>query len=122
MATTREEKIVQLIFSCCGCTPKIKLNNEWQMFIIFKKVFVVDGIISLTILYWVENFKLYNKYFRLFAKKVNIVTKTVSIIIFVLWLDEVWKNQELIKLGKLIHKNKVWFGKILQRAIIEKVT
>lgn len=122
MATTREEETVRLMFSCCGCTPEIKLNNEWQMSIMSKNVCVVDGIASLGALHWVENFKPCDKHFRLLAKKVGIVTKNVPVVTLASRLDEVWKNRKLIKLGQLVHENKAWFGETLQWAITEKVT
>lgn len=51
MAITKEEETVQLIFDICACTPVIKLNNNWQIAMILKKVYVIDGIVSLVVLY-----------------------------------------------------------------------
>ena len=51
MAKTREEKTVFLIFSCYTYIPKVKLNTNWQIDILSKRVCVVDGIVSIVMLY-----------------------------------------------------------------------
>lgn len=48
------------------------------MTVILKKICVIDGIVLLAVLYWVENFKPYNKYMRVLAKKIGLVTRNIS--------------------------------------------
>lgn len=58
MIAIREEKTLRLVFSCYKCTLEIKLNTKWQMTIVLtKKDDGVNGIVLLTMLRWVENFK-----------------------------------------------------------------
>ena len=68
MAATRKEENVRLMFSCCPGTPKVNLNTDWQMKILSKFVCVVVGISSIAALYWVNKFRLCEKYMRLLAK------------------------------------------------------
>lgn len=69
MAITKEEKTIQLMFSYCGYIPKIKLNNEWQMFTMSKNINIIDKIALLITLQFVQNFKPYNKSIFYFSKK-----------------------------------------------------
>ena len=79
MAATREAETVRLMFSCCVCTPEVKLNTDWQMGISSTTVCVVDGIASIAALHWVDNFRLCEKHLRLLAKMVGLVTKNVPL-------------------------------------------
>ena len=64
MVATIEEVNKQILFGSCGCIQEIKLNIEWQMAGLLKKINVdfMDRIVLLAALYWVKNFQLCNKY------------------------------------------------------------
>lgn len=64
MAAITEEVNARLLFSNCVFTQEIKLNIEWQMAVLLKKVNIdfTDRITSLAALHWVKNFKLCNKH------------------------------------------------------------
>ena len=79
MAVTREEEIIRLMFSCCLCTPKVKLNMDWQMRILSKSVCVVGRIASIAALYWINNFRSCKKHMRLLAKKVRFLIRNISL-------------------------------------------
>ncbi len=53
VAASREEETVRLIFSCCGCTPEVKLNVEWQMALLVKKINMdmTDAMVTLAALH-----------------------------------------------------------------------
>ena len=53
VAATMEEANARLLFSSCGCTQEVKLNVEWQMAVLSKKVNMdfTDGIASLAALH-----------------------------------------------------------------------
>ncbi len=82
MAASREEEIIRLIFSCCGCTPEVKLNIKWQMALLAKRINLdmMDGMVTLSALDWVENFKLCNKHLYLFARHLGLVTRKVLVV------------------------------------------
>lgn len=80
----------------------------------------MDGIVLMADLYYVENFKFYNKHMRMLAKKVGQITRNISTKILVSQLEEIQKNQELVKLEKLVSKNEDQFTKTLQWAIQTK--
>ncbi len=73
----REEETVRLMFSYCGCTPEVKLNIEWQMALLAKRINLdmTDGMVTLSALHWVENFKLCNKHLCLLARHLGLVTR-----------------------------------------------
>ena len=75
---------------------------------------MVDGIASIVALHWVDNFRPYEKYIRLLAKRVGLLIRNVSLGELEVRLAEIWRNWELSKLGILLEKNGEWFVKTLQ--------
>ena len=77
VAAIREKETVQFLNSWCLCTPTVKVKIEWQMIFLAIKINmdIIDGIPLLVVLYSVKNFKPCNKYLRLFARYVSLVTK-----------------------------------------------
>lgn len=120
MAATREERTVRLMFSCCACTPEVKLNTYWQMCISSITVCVVDGIASIAALHWVDNFRPCEKYLHLLAKRVGLVTKNVPLGFLATRLGKIRRNRESSKLGLLLDENKDWFAETLQWAVQKK--
>ena len=51
MACLREEETIWLMFEYFRCSPTIKINNDWQMAITSKKIYVMDDIVLLATLY-----------------------------------------------------------------------
>ena len=53
MAATTDEANAPLLFSSCRCTQEVKLNVEWQMALLSKKINIdfTDGIVSLAALH-----------------------------------------------------------------------
>lgn len=64
VVVTMEEANIWFLLSSCKCTQEIKLNIEWQMTVLSKKINIdfMDGITLLTALDWVKNSKLCNKH------------------------------------------------------------
>lgn len=120
MAATREEETIRLMFGTCACTPAIKLNSDWQMAVISRKVCVMDGIASLAALYWVDIFKPCDKHIRVLAKKVGLVIKNVPVEILWSRLEDIWRNRELARLEQLVSANNEWFAETLQWAVQKK--
>lgn len=102
MVATRKKETVQLMFSCCACTPKVKLNTDRQIEILSKFVCVVNEIASIATLHWVNNFWLCKKYKHLLVKKDGLPIKNVSLRELEVWLVEICKNRKLSKLGILL--------------------
>ena len=88
-----EEANAQLLFSDCRCTSEIKLNNEWQMTFLSKKVNMdfTDGITLFTTLHLVKNFKFYNKHQTFLARPLGFVTKKSSKKDIALQLNGLWQ-------------------------------
>ncbi len=53
VATSREEETVQFMFSYYKCTPEVKLNIEWQMAFLAKKIHLdmTDKMVTLSALH-----------------------------------------------------------------------
>lgn len=94
------------MFRCCGYSLAIKINNDWQIAVTSKKICVINRIALLAALYWVENFKSCDKHICILAKKVGLMTKNISTEILESWLEEIWKNQELAILEKLVSEKE----------------
>ena len=64
MAAIKEEKTVKFLFGSCLYTLVINLNIEWQMALLAIKtnIDIMDEIILLMALHWIENFTLCNTY------------------------------------------------------------
>lgn len=67
------------MLSYCLCITKIKLNTEWQRRILSKSVCVIDEIMFIAALQWVDNFWPYEKHMRLLAKSIELLTRNVSL-------------------------------------------
>ncbi len=94
MTASKEEETVQLMFSYCGCTLKVKLNIEWQMTLLAKRINLdmTDRMVTLSALHLVENFKLCNKYLCLLARHLGFVTRKVPVVHLKSRLDSVWHH------------------------------
>lgn len=77
----------------------------------------MEDIVLLATLYQVKNFKPCNNYICILAKNVDIMIRNISNEILKSWLEEIWKNQKLVKLEKLVRKEKDWFVETLQQII-----
>lgn len=62
--------------------PIIKLNSDWQIAIILRKICIMDRITSFMTLYLVNNLGFQNKHIYILAKKVGLIIKKVLIEIF----------------------------------------
>ena len=65
------------MFSYCRCTLEIKLNIEWQMAFLAKKINldIIDAMVMLATLHYVENFILCNKHLYLLTRHLDFVTR-----------------------------------------------
>lgn len=100
------------MFNCCGYTPEIKLNIEWQMTFLIKKINLdmMDKIVvKLVDLYWVKNFKPCNKYLCLLARHLSPVIKKVPIVELKSRLDSIWQHQSVDSFKQLVIENSDWF-------------
>ena len=79
-----------------------------------KSVCVVDGIASIAALHWVDNFRPCEKYICLLAKRVELLTRNVSLGELEVRLAEIWRNRESSKLGILLEEKGKWFAETLQ--------
>ena len=79
VAVAMGEANARLLFSTFECTQEVKLNIEWQMAILSKKINMdfTDRIASLAALHGVEIFKFCNKHQSLLAKHLGLVRKKV---------------------------------------------
>lgn len=95
------------MFSCYKCTSEIKLNIKWQMIFQAKKINMdkIDGIVTLVVLYWVDNFKTCNKHLCLLVKYFCFVTKKVPIVDFKSQLDYIWQYHSVDSFKQLIVEN-----------------
>lgn len=98
----REKETIGLMFRCCRFSSAIKINRNWQMTVKSKKICIIDSIALLATLYQVKNFKLCDKHTRMLVKKVGLIIKNISAKILGSRLEKIWKNQELVKLEKLV--------------------
>lgn len=72
------------MFSYYKYILEIKQNNEGQIIIILKRIYVINKIISLVALYHVKNFKPYKKYLYFLLKIFDIVIKNILVFVFAL--------------------------------------
>lgn len=79
MVATREEKTVWFLLSYCAYILKVKLNMEWQIRILSKSIYIVDGIAFIAALHLFNNFWPGKKYMCLLAKKVGLLTRNISL-------------------------------------------
>ena len=79
VAATTEEANARLLFNSCGCTQGVKLNVEWQIAPLSKKVNIdiIHGSALFAALHWFENFKLCNKHQTFLARDFRLVMKKV---------------------------------------------
>lgn len=98
----REKETIGLMFRCYRFSSAIKINRNWQMTLKSKKICIIDSIALLATLYQVKNFKLCDKHTRMLVKKVGLMIKNISAKILGSRLEKIWKNQELVKLEKLV--------------------
>ncbi len=119
VAASREEETVWLMFSCCGCTPEIKLNIEWQMALLAKRINLdmMDGMVTLSVLHWVENLKLCNKHLCLLARHLSLVTRKVLVVDFRSQLDSIWHHRSAADFKQLVTENSAWFGEPVVAAL-----
>ena len=90
------------------------------MGILSKSVCVLNEIASIAALHWVDNFWPCEKYMRLLAKRVELLTRNVSLGELEVRLAEIWRNRELSKLEILLEENGEWFAETLQWAMTKK--
>ena len=89
------------------------------MALLLKKVNIdfTDGIASLAALYWVENFKLCNKYQTFLARHLGLVTKKFPNKDIASRLDGIWQHRNLLDFTKLVCENLEWFQEQVQEII-----
>ncbi len=111
MAASREEETVWLMFSCCGYIPEVKLNIEWQMAFLAKKINldITDEMVTLSAVHWIENFKLYYKHLCFLVKHLGLVTRNVPVVDLRSRLDSVWHHQSAANFKQLVIENSAWF-------------
>ncbi len=82
MAALKKERTIRLMFSCCGFTLEVKLSTEWQIALLAKMINLdmTDGMVTLTALYWVENFKPSNKHLCFLTRHLGFVTRKVPVV------------------------------------------
>ena len=121
VAASREEETVRLMFSCCGCTPEVKLNIEWQMALLAKKVNLdmTDEMVTLAALHWVENFKPCNKYLCLLARHLGLVTRKVPVVVDLKSrLDNVWEHRSADSFKQLVTEKSDLFVESVLAALL----
>lgn len=108
------------MFSCYGCTPEVKLNIKWQMALLAKKINldITDGMIRLLVLYWVENFKTYNKHLYLLVRHLGLMTRKIPIVDLKLQLNSIWHYQLVAGFKQLVTKNADWFVEPVLAALL----
>ncbi len=111
------------MFSCYRCTPEIKLNIKWQMAFLAKKINLdmTDGMIMLSVLHWVENFKPCNKHLCLFARHLGLVTRKIPVVDLKSRLDSVWHHQSTADFEQLVTENSAWFVEPMLATLFEKL-
>lgn len=97
--------------------PEIKLNTDWQIGILSKSVYMVNEIVFIVILHWVDNFWLYKKNLHFLIKQVSLFAKNVSLGDLNLKFKGIWKNRELSKLAQLVVTKEHYFTKTLELVI-----
>lgn len=92
MVATKNKETIQFMFGICACTPAIKLNNNQQIAITLRKMYVINKIASFAALYQVNNFIPCNKHLYVLAKKIDFIIKNISVKILWLQLKDIWRN------------------------------
>lgn len=107
MIVLREGETVWLMFSYCGCTLEVKLNVEWPMALLAKKINldIMDKIVMLATLYQIKYLKSYNKHICVLAKYLSFMIKKILVIDLKIQLDNVCYYQSTINFKQLVKKN-----------------
>lgn len=81
---SKEKETIWLIFSYYRCTLEVKLNIEWQIGFLVKKINLdmMEEMVTLTVLYWIKNFKSCNKHLCVFAKHLGFITTKILVVDF----------------------------------------
>lgn len=110
MAIIKEVNI-RLLFSSCESNQEDKLNVEWQIVVLLKKVNIdfKDKIALLVTLHWIKNFEICNKYQSIFARHFGFVIKKVTKKDLISQMDAIWQHQNLLNFSLLICKKPEWF-------------
>ena len=119
VAALREEETMRLIFNCCKCTPEIKLNIEWQMALLAKKINIdmTDKIVTLAPLYWVKNFISCNKHFYFLARYLGLATRKISVV-DISSLNSVEQHQSVVNFKQQVTKISNWFMELVLTTLL----
>ncbi len=99
------------MFSYYGCTPEVKLNVQWQITLLAKKLNIdmTEDIVTLAALHWVDNFIPCNKHLYLLVRHLGLVTRKVPVVDLKSRLDSVWQHRSVNSFKQLVAENMDWF-------------
>ncbi len=120
VVASREEETVRLVFSCCGWTPEVKLNIEWLMTFLAKRINLdmTNEMVTLSALHWVENFKLCNKYVCFLTRHLGLMTRKLLVVDLKSRLDSIWQYWSEADFKQLVTKNSAWFVEPVVAALL----